>query len=151
MPRLKGYWQVPLSEWAKEVSVFVTPDTLNCFKFFPFGMKNAPATFQWLMNPITAGLSNVATVYSASWSEQLEDLQCLFQRLHEAWLVINLSKCEMEKGQVTYLGHEVGQGKVIHSQAKVRAILDLPSPQTHRELMQVLGMCHDSVPWVWYW
>lgn len=60
--------------------------------------------------------------------------------LVEAQLVINLPKCELGKGQITYLGHEVGQGKVMPRQAKVRAILELPSPQTRRELMRVLGM-----------
>ena len=46
---LKGYWQVPLTQRAPEISVFVTPNGLFQYKVMPFGMKNAPATFQrWL-------------------------------------------------------------------------------------------------------
>ena len=46
---LKGYWQVPLTQRAREISAFVTPSGLYQYKVMPFGMKNAPATFQeWL-------------------------------------------------------------------------------------------------------
>ena len=53
---LKGYWQVPLTTRAKEVSAFVTPDGLYQYKVMPFGMKNAPATFQCLINGVLSGL-----------------------------------------------------------------------------------------------
>ena len=42
---LKGYWQVPLTQRAHEISMFVTPSRLFQYKVMPFGMKNAPATF----------------------------------------------------------------------------------------------------------
>ena len=54
---LKGYWQVPLSERAKEISAFVTPDGLWSYSVMAFGMKNAPSTFQRLVNKVLAGLS----------------------------------------------------------------------------------------------
>ena len=53
---LKGYWQVPLSERAKEISPFATPDGLYQYKVMPFGMKNAPATFQRLINGVISEL-----------------------------------------------------------------------------------------------
>ena len=49
---LKGFWQIPLSEHAKEVSAFVTPHGLYQYKVMPFGMRNSPATFQHLINRI---------------------------------------------------------------------------------------------------
>ena len=51
---LKGFWQIPLTERAKEISAFVTPDELYHYKVMPFGMKNSPATFQCLINTIIA-------------------------------------------------------------------------------------------------
>lgn len=43
---LKGFWQVPLTEQAKEISAFATPEGLFQYQVMPFGMKHAPATFQ---------------------------------------------------------------------------------------------------------
>ena len=47
---LKGFWQVPLTGRAKEISAFVTPDGLYQYKVMPFGMKNSPASFQRFIN-----------------------------------------------------------------------------------------------------
>ena len=55
---LKGFWQIPLTDRAKEISAFVTPDGLYQYKVMPFGMKNSPATFQRLINMIITGLDN---------------------------------------------------------------------------------------------
>ena len=144
---LKGYWQVPLTERAKDVSAFVTQECLYRCRALPFGMKNAPATFQRLMNLVTSGLQNTVTYlddvvcYSSSWSDHVQHMRQLFERLEQAGLVVNLPKCEIGKGQVTYLGHQVGQGSVRPRTAKVQAILDMPVPKTKRQLMRLLGMC----------
>ena len=49
---LKGFWQIPLTNMAKEISAVVTPDRLYQYKVMPFGMKNSPATFQHLVNSV---------------------------------------------------------------------------------------------------
>ena len=59
---LKGYWQVPLTDRAKEISAFVTPDGFFQYKVMPFGMKNAPATFQRMINRIIAGLQGCESI-----------------------------------------------------------------------------------------
>ena len=56
---LKGFWQIPLTDNAKEVSAFVTPDGLFRYKVMPFGMKNSPATFQRLINSLIAGMDGI--------------------------------------------------------------------------------------------
>ena len=53
---LKGFWQVPLTDGAKEISAFVTSDGLYQYKVMPFGMKNLPASFQRLINKVIANL-----------------------------------------------------------------------------------------------
>lgn len=126
---LKGYWQAPLTPKAKEISAFVTPEGLYLCNVLPFGMKNAPATFQRLMNNLTNGLDAVVTyiddvvVFSGSWQEHLAHLRGLFVKLQEAGLVVNLPKCEFGKAQVAYLGHQVGQGKVMSRRAKIEAVM----------------------------
>lgn len=55
---LKGYWQVPLTEDASDISAFVTPDQFLQYKVMAFGMYNVPATFQRLVNLVLAHLPN---------------------------------------------------------------------------------------------
>lgn len=92
-----------------------------------------------MLFPVVIYIDDVV-VHSSSWEEHLTPLRQLFERLREAGLVVNLPKCEFGKGQVTYLGHHVGQGKVMPRRAKVEAILDLPQPKSRQEVMRVLGM-----------
>ncbi|KAL2095752.1 hypothetical protein ACEWY4_007900 [Coilia grayii] len=87
---LKGYWQVPHTPRAQEVSAFVTPTGLYKCTALPFGMKNAPATFQRAMNQITAGLCNVVTyiddlvTYSTTWHDHIQHVRALFEKLQQA-------------------------------------------------------------------
>ena len=92
---LKGYWQVPLTPRAKEVSAFVMPDGLYQYKVMPFGMKNAPATFQCFINEVLAGLDGCeayiddVVVYSNTWEQHLLQIRSLMCKLTEAKLTVN--------------------------------------------------------------
>lgn len=96
---LKGYWQVPLSARAKEISGFITPFGLFSFSVMSFGLRNAPATFQRLMNTVVADLEGCpvylddVVIYSTTWEEHLQHMLKLFVRLRDAHLTINLAKC----------------------------------------------------------
>lgn len=57
---LKGYWQVPLSVRARHISAFITPTGLYEYTVMSFGLRNAPATFQRLMNMVVSGLEGCA-------------------------------------------------------------------------------------------
>ena len=131
---LKGFWQVPLTDKAKEVSAFVTPNGLYQYKVMPFGMRNSPATFQRLMNMVTSGLQGCdvyiddAILRANEWSDHLQVIRDFFDRLTEAKLTINLTKSEFFHACVTFLGHTVGQGQVKPVDAKVKAISEFPIP-----------------------
>lgn len=143
---LKGYWQVPLTDRASEISAFVTPDSFMQYTVMAFGMRNAPATFQRLVNQVFAGVPNCTAylddvvTYSSTWPEHMALLRTMFQRLADASLTLNLAKCEFGKAKVTYLGKVVGGGEVRPLEGKVVAILDFPAPTTRRELRRFLGM-----------
>jgi len=143
---LKGYWQVPLTERAAEISAFVTPDDFLNYKVMAFGLRNAPATFQRLMSRVLGGVANCKAylddivVYSNTWDEHLTTLSIVFARLLDASLTLNLSKCEFGKATITYLGKQVGQGQVRPVALKVRAITEFAVPRTKRELRRFLGM-----------
>lgn len=143
---LKGYWQVPLTERAREITAFNTPDAVYSYNVMSFGLRNTPATFQQLMNRVVAGLEecavylDVLVMYSNSWEEHLSRIQLLFKRLKEAGLTVNLAKCEFARAMVTYLGKVVGHGVVRPVNAKIEAIEKYPPPCTKRELMRFLGL-----------
>ena len=143
---LKGYWQVPLTERAKKISAFATPDGLFQYKVMPFGMKNAPATFQRLINnlirdlPKCEGYIDDIIIYSDTWKEHMHQLQEFLEKLSQAKLTANLVKNEFGRATVTYLGHVVIQGHVRPIQAKVEAIAGFPVPTSRKELMRFIGM-----------
>ena len=143
---LKGFWQIPLTERAKEVSAFVTPKGLYQYKVMPFGMRNSPATFQRLINSVIAeiegceGYIDDVIIYSDTWEEHLKIMRKFFQRLSDAKLTINLLKSEFGCGHVTYLGHVVVQGQVKPVEAKVEAISMSPQPASKKHVMRFLGM-----------
>ena len=140
---LKGFWQIPLTDRAKEFSAFVTPDGQYQYKIIPFGMKNYPATFQRLINMILTGLDKCiddAIIYSEDWDQQIKTIREFFKRLSKAKLTINLPKSEFCHTTLTFLGHIVGQGQVKPVEAKVKAISDFPVPTCKRQLMRFLGV-----------
>ena len=143
---LKGYWQVPLTARASTISAFVTPDDFLQYNVLAFGMRNAPATFQRLVNTVLAGVPycnaylDDLVVYTSTWEEHMSSLKMVFDRLAEASLTVNLAKCEFAKATVTYLGKQVGQGTVRALDDKVKAIAEFPVPATRRELRRFIGM-----------
>lgn len=143
---VRGYWQIPLTERAKDISTFVTPQGTFHFEVMQYGLKNAPATFQRLMNHIVNGIPGCSVyiddlvIFSDTWHAHLSQLNSVFTRLEDASLVLNLTKCEFVKAQVQYLGYIVGHGRVCPPLSKVEAISNLSQPQNRRELQRFLGM-----------
>ena len=143
---LKGYWQVPLTQRAREISAFVTPSGLYQYKVMPFGMKNAPATFQRMVNKLVRdidgceGYIDDVVIFSDNWSDHICQIKRFFQIMREAKLTINLMKSEFGKATVKYLGHIVGQGQVRPLDAKIQTIVKFPIPTSRKELARFLGM-----------
>ncbi|KAJ1099275.1 hypothetical protein NDU88_004377 [Pleurodeles waltl] len=125
------YWENDLLyselKGAKERSAFSTPEEHYQFRVMPFGLKNAPTTFQRLVNGVlackdpfcAAYLDNIA-IYSSSWEEHLLHFREVLQALQLASLTIKASKCQI--GSVVYLEYLVGGGKVQPLQAKIETI-----------------------------
>ena len=112
----------------------------------PFGMKNAPSTFTRLMSQVTGKLEGCVVyiddvvIYSESWQEHVQRTKSLFEKLSESNLTVNLKKSEIGKASVTYLGHQVGSGKILLKAAQVQAINDFSQPRNKKEVMRFLGM-----------
>ena len=127
------------------MAAFITPSGLYSYKVMPFGLRNAPGTFQRLMNRVVARLAGCAiylddlVVYSDSWFSHMQQVRALFDWLSQAKLTVNLAKCELARATVTYLGRVVGQGQVAPVCAKVLAVELFPQPATKKELLRFRG------------
>ncbi|CAM4583905.1 unnamed protein product [Lepidochelys kempii] len=130
-----------------ERSAFITHLGLYEFNVLPFGLRNAPATFQRLVDGLLAGLGEYAVAYlddvaifSDSWADHLEHLQKVLERIREAGLTVKAKKCQIGLNRVTYLGHQVGQGTISPLQAKVDAIQKWPVPKSKKQVQSFLGL-----------
>lgn len=142
----KGYWQIPLEVEAIPKSAFITPFGLYQFRVMPFGMKNAPATFQRMIDELLDGLQDFAcaylddiAIYSQTWEEHLRHLGIVLDRIRAANLTLKPDKCNIGMSEVQYLGHRVGCGKQRPEPAKIEAVLNWPVPRTKTQVLAFLG------------
>ena len=105
---LKRFWQIPLTDRAKEISAFVIPDGVYQYKVMPFGMKNSPVTFQRLVNSLILNLVGCkayiddAIIFSEEWEQHLQTIKNFFDRPSEATLTVNLQKSEFCNANLTF-------------------------------------------------
>ena len=143
-----GYWQVELDEDARQKSAFSTHQGLFEFIRMPFGLCNAPATFQRLMQVVLAGLEGkICHVYlddililSKTFAEHLQHLKEVFMRLRNAGLRLKPKKCFLLRDEVAYLGHVVSAAGVKPDPAKVEKVRHYPNPTDVTKVRQFLGL-----------
>ena len=143
-----GYWQIGIKEEDKSKTAFVTKQGLFEFNVMPFGLCNAPATFQRAMDALLAELKwhstlvylNDILIYSKSPGEHLHHLQEVFQRLWNANFTLKASKCQFRLKQVKYLGHMISKKGVSPDPEKISSIHGVEAPKNVRKLQQFLGM-----------
>ena len=144
----QGYHQIAMAEDSIAKTAFCTHLGQWEFIVMPFGLYNAPSTFQWLMNKVFAEEINSFVlvylddilIYSRSIEEHWDHLQHAMEKLRQAKLYGCLHKCEFLKDKVDYLGFEVSVEGVNASPEKVKAILDWPRPQTVHDIRSFLGL-----------
>lgn len=144
-----GYNQVPVAEKDKPKTAFCTPFGLFEFNRMPFGLCNAPGTFQRLMERIF-GAQHFQTlllylddviVFSSSIDEHLERLESVLSRLQQEKLKVKLEKCCFFRTEVNYLGHVISNEGVATDPKKISAVKEWPRPSSVKELSSFLGFC----------
>lgn len=144
-----GYWQVAMDPKDKEKMAFVTTHGFYQFKVMPFGLCNAAATFERLMENVLAGLNfeicllyiDDIIVYSKDFHSHVNHLDVVLQQLQEAGLKVSPKKCDFFKDQVAFLGHIVSQEGISTSPDKVSAIKEWPVPKSVTDVRSFLGTC----------
>ena len=144
----QAYHQLRLKPEDVEKTAFNTHLGQFQYKVLCFGLANAPATFQSVMNTLLRPhlgkycliYMDDILIYSKTPQEHLQHLRAVLQTLREAQLYCKLSKCKFALQQVQYLGHIVTRGGVKPNPAKVSIIQDWPTPQSPKELASFLGL-----------
>ena len=124
-----GYWQVAMSPDAKRKAAFVTNEGLFEFRAMQFGLCNAPATFEHLMDWVLCGmrwsrclvyLDDVIS-FDRSIPEALASLEEVLGRLSNFGLQLKAKKCTFMQTEVVFLGHIVSQTELACDPAKLSA------------------------------
>lgn len=143
-----GYWQVELDEDAQKKSAFVVRGGLYSWRVMPFGLCNAPSTFERLMERVLAGLHwkvllvylDDVIVFAKTVDEELTRLETVFQRLRDAGLKLKPRKCHLFKRSVLYLGHVVSPDGISTDPEKIKVVEDWPVPTSVKEVQSFLGL-----------
>ena len=144
-----GYWQVEMDEHDKGKTAFATHKGLFQFKVMPFGLCNAPATFERLMESVLAGLHwNICLIYlddiiviSKTFEEMIKNLETVFKRFEDVDLKLKPRKCHLFRKEVEFLGHIINESGVGTDPKKIECIKNWPTPQSITEVRSFLGLC----------
>lgn len=144
-----GYWQVGLAPAAKEKSAFVTNNGLYQFNVMPFGLSNAPSTFERLMERVLAGLQwqlclvylDDVIVFSQGIPQHIKRLEEVLTRIETAGLKLKPKKCHLFRRKVDFLGHVVSGQGIATNPEKIKAVEEWGTPKDLHEVRSFLGLC----------
>ena len=141
-----GYYHMVLSEESRPKTAFVSSFSKWEFKRCPFGLAQAPAYFQRLVNKVLSGLTfafgylDDILVFSPDMESHLKHLRLLFERLRSADLKLKEVKCNFLKKHIQYLGHIVSGEGITPLPEKLDSIQKMLPPKTPKEVKQFLGL-----------
>src|SRR5437867_1727832 len=143
-----GYFQIAMEESDRDKPSFITRRGSYRFTAMPFGLCNAPATFQRLMDVVTIGLNyEICLVYlddiilfSRTIEEHLLRLKLLLNRLRSANLKLKPSKCFLLQKKVNFLGHVISEGSIATDPEKIEQVRSWPRPQNTTETRSFIGL-----------
>ncbi|GBM53839.1 Retrovirus-related Pol polyprotein from transposon 297 [Araneus ventricosus] len=144
-----GCWKIEVDDKDREKTAFVTSDGLYEFKVMPFGLCNAPATFERMMDTVLRGLKwNICLcylddiiVYAPNFQEHKLCLRKVLKCIQEAGLTLNSNKCSFGKKKLTILGHLVDEHGIYPDPQKTAAVTKFPVPENVSDVRNFLGLC----------
>jgi hypothetical protein len=144
-----GYHQIEMEELDKEKTAFICSKGLYEYNVMPFGLRNAPGTFQRVMDKILKEYIDKFVVvyiddiliYSNSFEDHLTHLTRVLKKLKDNNLIIKLKKCRFAEENIEFLGHVIGKDGIKPDPNKIIKITQLKPPTNVRGVRSILGLC----------
>ena len=143
-----SFWQIKMAEGSRQYTAF-TVGSLGIYEFLrmPYGLCNAPATFQHLMQNCLGELNlqyaliylDDVIVYSCTPKDHLKRLQAVLDRFALNGLKLKPSKCHFFKESLTYLGHEISAAGMLPGQEGIQKIAEMGYPRTVTGVRKFIG------------
>jgi transposase InsO family protein len=146
-----AYHHVQVALESRGITAFVTPDGLFEWLRMPFGLSNAPATFQRyvdqclrdIVGKLCAAFFDDCIVYTAgSFEQHVNDVEFVLRRLADSGLEANAKKCKLGYTELLFVGHIVSKGKIRPDPAKVAAVANFPQPENVTQVKSFLGLAN---------
>ncbi|XP_024009744.1 uncharacterized protein LOC112084676 [Eutrema salsugineum] len=131
MDAFSGYNQITMHPEDREKTSFITDRGTYCYKVMPFGLKNAGATYQRLVNHML--------VKSLTAGDHIGYLQACFTVLNQYQMKLNPTKCIFGVTSGEFLGYIVTKRGIKANPKQIDALINLPSPRNTREVQRLTG------------
>ncbi|GJZ32326.1 reverse transcriptase domain-containing protein [Tanacetum coccineum] len=143
-----GYFQIPIDPQDQEKTTFTCPYGTFAYRRMPFGLCNAPGTFQRCMMAIFHDMIEKTmevfmddfSVFGDSFDSCLSNLEKMLKRCEDTNLVLNWEKCHFMCREGIVLGHKISKSGIEVDRAKVDVIAKLPHPTTVKGVRSFLGL-----------
>ena len=148
-----GYYQIPVRKEHRRYTGFVVNGQQYEFCRMPFGLCNAPATFQSTMNTVLKGIPNCRVylddilIYSRSYKEHLRDLKEVFRCLREAGAAINFTKSRFAEKEISFLGNVINEEGRRPDLSRVETY-NFTVPKNKKQLQSFLGFINWFRPYI---
>ncbi|GJY25945.1 reverse transcriptase domain-containing protein [Tanacetum coccineum] len=143
----KGYHQIQMAESDEEKTAFHTSQGVYCYTKMPFGLKNAGATYQRLVDKaFDSQVGRNIEVYvddlvikSYTEAEMIRDIEETFRTLRKINMKLNPKKCTFGAVEGMFLGYMISPDGIKPCPDKTEAVLQLPSPRTIKKVQSLNG------------
>ena len=140
-----GYWQIKITRDSQTYTTFNSPFGRYKYLRLPFGIKSSSEVFQRAVSQILENIEGCEVIaddiliWGKDKKEHNERLCAVLDRIKQANMKLNKSKCKIGLSEVAYVGHTFGTEGLKPSSEKIRAIMEIPEPRNKKELQRFMG------------
>lgn len=144
----QGFHQIEMHENSIEKTAFTVNHGHYEYTRMPFGLKNAPSTFQRVMDNVLKEFlykfcfvyMDDVVIFSKSLHDHLVHLKMIFNKFREYNLKVQLDKSEFLRKEVSFLGHVITPEGIKPNPLKIKAIVEYPLPKSEKQIKSFLGL-----------